>query len=686
MSCLATKLSFLSLSILLASAAVHAEFNPVRLPFVPRVSGEGFVGNRTIGEADAMLPLYGNQDSIFHVDGLGKIGGDNGSLGSIGGGYRSIPGNYLWGAYVFADFNRIAEGSRFFVLNPGLEYMTNRWDVHLNGYFPTSKQKVQGTFIGSEVGITQYVSFAGHNQFDNLVNLVDEVGNGLDGEVGFTLPETRNIRLFTGGYHFSFQQAQDINGVIGGVELPLNKHFTVSVRDSYDRVQKNTTLFTVRFTMGGVEKSEQADIHNRLLDPIPRHLGTWDTGSGIPSQQAFINTGIPVLTRDNIWFFSSIGSPFVAANGFSNCTFENNCLDTSFNQPTVDAINGFSPNANFYLGNGTYANLTGMPFAPHLAFVPASNLNLNEGQAVYGRSSDFTSGFLRDIKGSLILTGNNTFDFVRVLNDEGHNPVGLVISGSNIKITNSTVGGNSTSQKFQSAVNIEGASNVTIQNSLLNAFLDNSDPFDTNSTGVLIQNSTNINLINNNIIVDATQRTANSLSAQGIIADRADVVVTNSTVSVNALNTSNGSNVTTMAQGILISAQGAIELSSSIVNVTANASGGTNSTILAQGIFNNDARNMRLVENDISVNAINNNGLNNTILGRGYLISGPGGVTLLSNFKVNAASTDGENNQIIAEGVIVNNANPLFLRSPISVHASQQGDINSTTTEIEFSN
>ncbi|ASQ45047.1 inverse autotransporter beta domain-containing protein [Legionella clemsonensis] len=176
----APPLTFLSLSILLANTAVHADFSPRPFPFIPRALGEVYFGDRTLGEADAMLPFYGNQDGIFYVDGLGKIGSDDGSLESIGAGYRGIHNNtFLWGVYTFGDFNRVDRGPRFSVVNPGLEFMTNLWDVHVNGYFPTSKQKIQSTFLGQQIGTTQYISFSGHREFDNLINLVEETGNGV---------------------------------------------------------------------------------------------------------------------------------------------------------------------------------------------------------------------------------------------------------------------------------------------------------------------------------------------------------------------------------------------------------------------------------------------------------------------------------------------------------------------------
>ncbi|KTD26119.1 Protein of uncharacterised function (DUF3442) [Legionella lansingensis] len=596
MHCFTHKLSFLSLSLLLANSTVHAEFSPRAFPFMPRILSEGFFGDNTLGEADAILPLYGNHDSILYIDGLGKTGSDNGHLGSIGGGYRGIRNDiFLWGAYVFGDFNRTTRGPHFPVVNPGLEFMTNLWDIHVNGYFPTSpKQKVEATFLGEQLGTTQYISFAGHNQFDNLVNLVEEVGNGVDGEIGLTLPAAKNIRLYTGGYHFSFKEAQDINGVIGGVEMPLNRYFTVSVRDSYDRVQKNTAQVTIRLTLGGMDKSESSNIHDRLLDPIPRHLGTWDTGSGIPSQQAYIDTGVRVLTRGNIWFFSGAGIPFDAANGFSNCTFENNCLDTSFTQLTIDAIDNLSPGANLYLGPGTYNTQSGTSsfasaFAPHasLLLLP-SPLILNERQSIYGRSGDFSVRQLQVVTGTFILTGDNTYDSIFLLNDDGQYTNGLIIAGS-VKISNSAIGANSSSLGFRTAVSIEEPLdvppiNVTIENSQINAFTNDGST----ATGVFIgttRPTSRVNLINDIISINATRQTAGTITGRGIFVNQSEnITLSNSQVNVQ-VNHSAGQDA--IAEGVRVE-QGSVTLENSTLSVNSTSLGGTSSSADAVGLLVDD--------------------------------------------------------------------------------------------------
>lgn len=192
------RLSFLTVSLLLANNInVHAmEFKPVSFPLAPRalIEGSSSDSHLLFGEGDLMIPMFGNRNEFFFADGYVKAGTEAGRVGSIGGGYRGIRNNYLWGAYAFGDFNRLprVKSHYFSVINPGLELMTNLIDVHLNGYLPvSSRQRITGVSPAEQLGMTQYISFAGHSQFDNLINVVEGIGKGFDGEIGLTIPETK---------------------------------------------------------------------------------------------------------------------------------------------------------------------------------------------------------------------------------------------------------------------------------------------------------------------------------------------------------------------------------------------------------------------------------------------------------------------------------------------------------------
>lgn len=389
----------------------------------------------------------------------------------------------------------------------------------------------------------------------------------------------------TDGYHFEFKGAKNINGVIGGIEMPINDRFSILVRDSYDRVQRNTTLVTLRLTLGGEKKEVIPEIHDRLLDPIPRHLGTWNTGSGIPSQQTYVNTGTRVQTLGNIWFFSGAGNAFVDANGFANCTYENNCSANAFNQANVDSINAISPNANFYLAtNGTYDNLLGGPPFKNASISFATGvLTLNDGQSIYGRTPGFTSGGEVLMQGAIQLMGNNTLDHVLLLNKDAEQVVGLLIGGKDITVSNSIIGAESNSVGYKTAVRITDA-DARIENSFLTAFSNNTDNSPLTVTGVLIERSFVV-LNNNTITVKATQQTGNPVTAQvtalGVVINQGRVNIVDPTLFVSA--TENDINGQATAIGYLLQQDSTVLIARGSNTIFATTVG-TNSTAQAIGI------------------------------------------------------------------------------------------------------
>lgn len=396
--------------------------------------------------------------------------------------------------------------------------------------------------------------------------------------------------------------------------MPLNNYFTVSLRDSYDRVQRNTAQLGIRLTLGAMEKGEQPKVEDRLLDPIRRHLGTWNTGSGIPSQQAYVNTGVRVLTRDNIWFFSSAGTPFVAANGFSNCTYENNCLDTSFSQTTVDAIDAISPAANLYLGPGNYGTFSGTSFSSSAVVQQAdflTRLALNPRQSVYGRNGDFTLTQLRAISGGFTLSGGNTYDSMLLLNDNSEFTDGIRITGGDVTISNSVIGTNSNALGFRNAVIMSAEanssiSNVTIENSRLEAFVDNTNDVNVTASGVIIFSGSGVRLVNNIINVNATQRTANTVTGRGVVLSGGEEKELNNVqVNVNVRNLAGGD---ANAQGISIASMNLtnpVNIRNSTLNTNVISTGnGVNSTATAAGITVNSGSPV-IINSTLTVDSLN---------------------------------------------------------------------------------
>jgi hypothetical protein len=377
------------------------------LPYTPRAFLDGALAPQGFLYGDAMVPVIGNAEGFAFIDGTGKGGTDHGWLGALGGGLREIWQGAIFGGYLFGEYDRTALGNNTWTLNPGLEMMTPHWDVRVNGYFPLENTEyLNNVYFGSQLGVSCPV-FRGRQQFDQVYNDINEIAPGLDAQVGYIIPNLRRTRVFGGGYYYFFNHAPEIRGLVSGVEIPLNQTMSLLFRDSYDNANKNTAVFTLRVYFGGINKVDENDVHERLLDPMERHIGVLYTGSGIPTEQVIYDTGQLKLVRDNIWFFQPGGANFSS----TTCTYENPCNSGQFNQLNLNYVASIAPNASFYLADG------GKYFT--------GPITLEAGQSIYGRTADFCQVAPGSpvIYGSLTLKGYNTLQGFKLINSSGINQV-----------------------------------------------------------------------------------------------------------------------------------------------------------------------------------------------------------------------------------------------------------------------
>jgi hypothetical protein len=443
------------------------------LPLTPRAFLWGTTGDVTNGRLDAMIPLFGSSDGMVYTDLQGQYGSDKSFSESLGLGVRqALNNNLLLGVYGFIDRLQTVDeanfASKWTVFNPGIEFMTNNWDGRINGYFPIgpdTRTVSQQTLFGDQLNGVPFVeTFQGHTQDDDLflVSTLNEIPKGVDADVGYTFLNMNRVRVHGGGYYFSYPQTSNMTGAEAGVEIPVNKYIALEFNDSYDNLLHNTALVSVRFTLGGITKSNiHPTIQDRMLDPIQRHLGTLSSNSGVP-ERSFVN---PVLLgnrmeRNNIWYFNAnSGATFNSAAGSDNCTFEHPCIGTDFNQANIQTINGISSNADFFFTPGTY-NFS-------------NRLSLYMGQSMFGRNGDYSlpaspaSGFPTFI-GGLDPQGNNTLDSFALINGSSNESNGVFIqntASARVQMNNLQVSG------FDYAIKLENATNVTLQKSTIDALV-----------------------------------------------------------------------------------------------------------------------------------------------------------------------------------------------------------------------
>lgn len=629
--------------LLFSSPAVFSANNGsnISFPLPPRVSIEGTSGTNTFGMGDAMVPLWGNPSQSFYGDIAAKYGDDKAWFLSAGAGARKIYNQTILGMYFFGDYNKTQNANYFKVLNPGIEFMTNQWDGHLNAYVPVGKRnKLMGVFPGSQGGMPTNF-FSGHTEYDKLFDLIENVGSGSDLEIGYTFSSLNRTRTFAGGYYFNPKYTSNVTGFEVGLEMPLKYQWaSVEIRDSYDNVNHNTFVLTLRLTFGGLDKTAAPDIHDRMLDRIPRHLANLSTGDGIPSEKKFVDTGKITVVRDNIWFFNPdapVFSVLRAESIFEECTFEHPCI--GLNQTKIDEINAASPNANFYLSPGTYNN-------PDLGL----GFNLRSGQNIFGRTSNFSqlaTGTNRALlNDSLLLEGsNNVYNLrvngqsVRMLSTGGAFfpfQVGMHVRSfavGDVNIYNSEVIVNSSANNSFAIDNNSNVSALSIYNSAITSSNTNLAGSITIGAGNLRTGSLNIS---NSTISASNSDTVNNFNINfGVVNNESGLVnISNSSISLNSINGG-------LAAGILNNSTLGLGLGTINVDKT-NIIVNANNVGLVGGVFN-QANNIGGVSADININQSNISVTSNNNGGgtaSGVLTSGTGTVSI-NNSQINGSGDSG---------------------------------------------
>lgn len=448
-------------------------------PDVPRLYLWGLAGSETIGRGDALLPIMRAYNSFLYTDLQAKVGSDDAWMAGGGLGYRGIFGQQIYGAYLFLDRNVSPHHNDFYVLGPGIETIHNCWEARINGYIPVSERRKRGrSFFPSgfnQCGIQEdcrFVEFQGHQQFEHRFFRFEEVGPGLDAELGVSFGRQRAVSLHGGVYYYNLRDEEDIRGVEGRIEAGLNDHVALTLEASYDNDQRGAIVGGIRLQFGQVHPRRCCTIEDHLYDRVARHLATVDSGSGIPSKRGTKDEGL-FLRRDNIFFFTPTGG--TTFTGLDSGTFENPLRADQFNSATLLAVHNLTGNGNFYFSTGTY-NLG------------AITVNVLEGQSLFGRTRDYRCtavgderpilSFTRRGTALLVTGGNNVIDSIIVQNIERSEDViisalqvennpSLFICNSVMEAISPVIGGNARNN-FVVALRANN-SNVAIDSSVIHA-------------------------------------------------------------------------------------------------------------------------------------------------------------------------------------------------------------------------
>jgi hypothetical protein len=376
---------------------------------------------------DGMLPLYGQQQGFAFADFTTNYGNNDASyLLSPGIGYRKIMNNQILGGYLFADYNRTHLRTNFWVLNPGIEWMSPHWDAHVNAYFPSNKS--------SQCGVADFASHRGdyaavafkegtHNQYDNLVAPFAIIGNGVDAELGFSFAKLSNLRsrIYAGAYLYqppSRDNVVNITGVTAGFEHPISKNVKLSIFNSYDNLNGNVVGAALTVTFGQDSMVFSNDINDRLLDPVQRHVGIINTGAGIYDQRSFKTVG-QNLQYTNVYFIAptSNGNALInqvgASNNLDATDFATYGHPAPLNQATLDSIHQLSSSGSrIYIQGGTGANYYVNSSTAKQSTNPNNDygLALYSNQDLFGRSATYTTPATLDSRPQILVDGESNYN------------------------------------------------------------------------------------------------------------------------------------------------------------------------------------------------------------------------------------------------------------------------------------
>ncbi|WP_419421527.1 hypothetical protein ACNVED_16580 (plasmid) [Legionella sp. D16C41] len=622
-----------------AKAAVLADIlEPKRATRASLSGGVGaFEGSSAgLGLADVLIPL--NASNVHNLFSNFDIkAGQEGSYGlSAGLGFRELRFDGIAGLYMFADYSKTTLNKEAMVFNPGFEWLNNTLDFHINGYVPANQQKSLVNYGPNRRTLTQTLSrFDVRKEYTYTSSYFEAIGPGADVILGNTFANFYFVRPYIGAYYYAPEKMNTIQGVQGGVDIPLTSRLTLKFADSYDNVHHNTAFLGLTLQLGGVGQFAKTTLSDRLSDEIPRHLGTLNTGSFIPSERAWLQTSSEVLTKNNVWFFSSTAGDTSLVTPMS-CTYEHPCYSTQFNQINLNLISQYTVNPKIYLEQGLFD-------------ISANNhyLFILPGQSIYGRTRAFAApapfGNQPIINGTFDLQGNNILANLTLDGRGTLQPIGIVAGNAFRPVSNLFINtvevrnfaGNNVSAGY--GMKIIGT-NIQINNSQVNNIesgVNVDEPLVGQVFGIAGLNTGigYFNIINNTVESISTNDAAQYHALFGLHVENAatgsitvaDNTVTNFNPAINAAMYGIwGENQTT----------GALNFNrNTVTNLRGALHGGENQSLYGLMVFNNGLGNVAVRNNTLSNLVSGNASISTTTIG--ITVNNQLGVARIENNAIN---------------------------------------------------
>lgn len=235
--------------------------------------------DRSLGEIQAMLPLWQGEQDFLYGDIQGRFSDNEESEGHFGLGLRMLlDEEWILGTYAYYDLRKTLARNRFNQLTLGLELMSIDWDFRVNGYFPNEGYKNSSINSGVSNGTIVTNSFQ------------ERAYRGMSLEVGRRILrwgrfDTSEVRLFFGYYYFDtgatgFPQLDGPRTRVEyrNYELPFfgpQSRFTAGLEYSNDNVRDDQFWGYLRITVPLSPKWSRQPlgiVQRRMMDPTYRSI------------------------------------------------------------------------------------------------------------------------------------------------------------------------------------------------------------------------------------------------------------------------------------------------------------------------------------------------------------------------------------------------------------------------------
>lgn len=275
---------------LLATSALQARTIYTTLPLPkPSASLTALSNFQQQGEIQgyALLPFYQDNHIFYYAALYGRYAYPTAKLGSVGLGMRYWMNTHdLIGAYLFTDYFISNRQHHFWLISPGIEMITPTWSIHSNAYIPIKQKSYPLGFIeGARVSDGRY-----QNQINTSLRYdqFETVQFGLDARVERRLPMAWPLHLEIGGYFFHHPH-QSTQGVLLGINMPLNRYCSVKLSSTRDNVQGWQWQGGLRLSLGGSDPA---------MKPMMRHIAPLTQLSSLvlQAQQLSGNNNQPLPT------------------------------------------------------------------------------------------------------------------------------------------------------------------------------------------------------------------------------------------------------------------------------------------------------------------------------------------------------------------------------------------------------